>query len=154
MAEALGRMISTTLRFGNHLPARERAREIVDQLRSIGGGRTVGFGVNKVRSFPDAVAKALSLHFGFNGENHAESLSNLQAPLEAGNANNLQTGQAGAVMAAYSAPPQGEALLSDPTPAPADLINKAGDICPSCGASTLIYEEGCAKCHACGHSEC
>lgn len=139
MAEALGRMISTTLRFGNHLPARERAREIVEQLRNIGGGRSVGFGPNKVRSLPDAVAKALSLHFGFNGENHAESLSNLQA---------------GAVMAAYSAPPQGEALLSDPTPAPADFESKHADICPSCGASALVYEEGCAKCHVCGHSEC
>ena len=65
MAEALGRMISTTLRFGNHLPPRERAREIVDQLKGIGGSRSVGFGPNKIRSLPDAVAKALSLHFGF-----------------------------------------------------------------------------------------
>jgi ribonucleoside-diphosphate reductase alpha chain len=32
--------------------------------------------------------------------------------------------------------------------------NKVGDICPSCGAPALVYEEGCAKCHACGHSEC
>ena len=30
----------------------------------------------------------------------------------------------------------------------------AGDICPSCGSSALVYEEGCSKCHACGHSEC
>jgi ribonucleoside-diphosphate reductase alpha chain len=28
------------------------------------------------------------------------------------------------------------------------------DICPSCGAMALVYEEGCVKCHACGHSEC
>jgi ribonucleoside-diphosphate reductase alpha chain len=149
MAEALGRLISTNFRFGNHLPARERAREIVEQLRGIGGGRSVGFGPNKVRSLPDAVAKAISLHFGFNGVNHLEE----QASLEAGSATGLPTEQAGADMAAYSAPPQGVAQLSDPTPAPAGL-SKIGDICPSCGASALVYEEGCAKCHACGHSEC
>jgi len=67
MAEALGRLISTTLRFGNHLPAKERAKEIVDQLEGIGGAGSVGFGVNKVRSLPDAVAKAIGMHFGFIG---------------------------------------------------------------------------------------
>jgi ribonucleoside-diphosphate reductase alpha chain len=144
MAEALGRMISTTLRFGNHLPAMERAREIVEQLRNIGGGRSVGFGPNKVRSLPDAVAKAISLHFGFNGENHKLEV--------------------GAAVVANSAAPNGVALQSDQIVAPAEplsaawpdeaLVNKAGDICPSCGASALVYEEGCAKCHACGHSEC
>lgn len=66
MAEAIGRLISTTLRFGNHKPARDRAREIVDQLHGIGGGSAVGFGVNKVRSLPDAVAKAIAMHFGLN----------------------------------------------------------------------------------------
>lgn len=64
MAEALGRLISTTLRFGNHLPARERARGIMEQLQGIGGGKSVGFGINKVKSLPDAVAKALGMHFG------------------------------------------------------------------------------------------
>lgn len=127
MAEALGRLISTNFRFGNHLPARERAREIMEQLRGIGGGRSVGFGPNKIRSLPDAVAKAISMHFGFTSQTSHE--------------------QPGAILAAVTS-------VSDPTPAQADLINKAGDICPSCGASALVYEEGCAKCHACGHSEC
>lgn len=139
MAEALGRMISTTLRFGNHLPARERAREIMEQLRGIGGGRSVGFGANKIRSLPDAVAKALSLHFGF-GENV----------------------QAGAVMAAPAPHREtGVGLQIDPTPAPAESqtllekhLERVGDICPSCGSPALVYEEGCAKCYACGHSEC
>lgn len=135
MAEALGRMISTTLRFGNHLPARERAREIMEQLRGIGGGRSVGFGPNKVRSLPDAVAKAISMHFGFDA----------QAPLEAGQVGVL-TGQAGANVAAR--------VDLDPALAPADFVSKKADICPSCGAPALVYEEGCAKCHACGHSEC
>jgi ribonucleoside-diphosphate reductase alpha chain len=149
MAEALGRMISTTLRFGNHLPAMERAREIVDQLRNIGGGRSVGFGPNKIRSLPDAVAKALSLHFGFNGENHAELSLNKTA--EPNGETNLQAGT-GAV--AYSVASQNVAATTSSMTVPVEILNKAGDICPSCGASALVYEEGCTKCHACGHSEC
>ena len=120
MAEALGRLISTNFRFGNHLPAKERAREIMDQLQGIGGSRSVGFGINKVRSLPDAVAKAIGMHFGFTNHNH-------------------------------------EPLLESQTlqiPETVQMENKVGDICPSCGAPALVYEEGCAKCHACGHSEC
>jgi ribonucleoside-diphosphate reductase alpha chain len=129
LAEALGRMISTTLRFGNHLPAKERAREIMEQLRGIGGGRSVGFGPNKIRSLPDAVAKALSLHFGFGVEvpvkDHPEVVSESVSST---------------ILAAV--------------PTESNLNFKFGDICPSCGSSALVYEEGCAKCHVCGHSEC
>lgn len=67
MAEALGRLVSTNFRFGNHLPAKERAKEIMEQLEGIGGGRSVGFGPNRVRSLPDAIAKAIGIHFGFIG---------------------------------------------------------------------------------------
>ena len=28
------------------------------------------------------------------------------------------------------------------------------DICPSCGWAAFVHEEGCKKCHFCGHSEC
>ncbi len=129
MAEALGRLISTNFRFGNHLPAKERAREIMEQLRGIGGGRSVGFGPNKVRSLPDAVGRAIGMHFGFSSHT---------------------TEQAGASVVADVTSLSD--VLSDP--APASTLNKAADICPSCGASALVYEEGCAKCHACGHSEC
>jgi ribonucleoside-diphosphate reductase alpha chain len=29
-----------------------------------------------------------------------------------------------------------------------------GDLCPSCGQATFVAEEGCRRCHSCGHSEC
>ncbi|MGH2520625.1 MAG: hypothetical protein ACRDF8_12520, partial [Chloroflexota bacterium] len=29
-----------------------------------------------------------------------------------------------------------------------------GNVCSQCGCNTLVYEEGCRKCHACGYSEC
>jgi ribonucleoside-diphosphate reductase alpha chain len=117
MAEALGRMISTTLRFGNHKPPIDRAREIVEQLRGIGGGRSVGFGPNKIRSLPDAVAKAISLHFGFDNSNHAETVEVKEESQK-------------------------------------EETRVVGDICPSCGSPAMVFEEGCGKCHACGHSEC
>ena len=139
MAEALGRMISTTLRFGNHKPAIDRAREIMEQLRGIGGGRSVGFWANKIRSLPGAIAKAIALHFGFENGNHVET-------------NHLVNG-------VDSIPAQlPETVVEKQTMTlPLEQItavNKIGDICPSCGASALVYEEGCAKCHSCGHSEC
>ena len=81
MAEAIGRLISTTLRFGNHLPAKERAREIMDQLRGIGGGSAVGFGPNKIRSLPDAVAKAIGTHFGLIGYQAEQAPQAAQASL-------------------------------------------------------------------------
>jgi ribonucleoside-diphosphate reductase alpha chain len=31
---------------------------------------------------------------------------------------------------------------------------KATDICPDCQNFTLVFEEGCQKCHVCGFSEC
>ncbi|HJX59269.1 ribonucleoside-diphosphate reductase, adenosylcobalamin-dependent [Candidatus Woesebacteria bacterium RBG_19FT_COMBO_47_8] len=186
MAEALGRTISTALRFRGSLNPREKAKEIAHQLSGIGGRRSVGFGPNKIRSLPDAISVALSTHYGFriNGNGHSEATSHV----------------AGAVMAASSSAPAEQTLTgsSDPTMASAaydgaaeapnggytnghlangkthangvkavlDLettkssnlsfgIQEAtGDICPSCGASALVYEEGCSKCHACGHSEC
>jgi len=128
MAEALGRMISTTLRFGNHLPAKERAKELIDQLQGIGGGRSVGFGPNKVRSLPDAVAKAMAIHFGLIGSHGDDSLS-----------------------ARGELPSQQMPLVQAQMELP---VRKKADICPSCGEATLVFEEGCKKCHGCGYSEC
>ena len=160
MAEALGRTISTSLRLKGILSAKDRAYEIAKQLTGIGGRRSVGFGPNKIRSLPDAIAFAFAAHYGFklNGGNHAEAL--------------YSNGEAGAVMVASNTALNGQHPLSgdssDPVTAPAVknsqgegsldavgvFLERPGDICPSCGASALVYEEGCSKCHVCGHSEC
>jgi ribonucleoside-diphosphate reductase alpha chain len=34
------------------------------------------------------------------------------------------------------------------------LPMKLGDLCPECGAATLVNEEGCRKCYSCGFSQC
>ncbi len=126
MAEALGRLISTTLRFGNHLPAKQKIKEIMDQLHGIGGGSSIGFGVNKVRSLPDAIARALGMHFGligFQEENPNVKLSETNVF-------------------------QPELLQLEIKP------TRKADLCPGCGNVSLIFEEGCKKCYGCGYSQC
>lgn len=59
VSEALGRLISLVLRLPSPLDEQERLNEVIDQLAGIGGGRSLGFGANRVRSLPDAVAQVL-----------------------------------------------------------------------------------------------
>ena len=130
MAEALGRLISTTFRYGNHVSHKEHAKEIVDQLRGIGGGRSVGYGPNRIRSLPDAVAKALTLHFNLNAS-YASVVAE-SPPINGGN----------------------DPIVASDAPIQTAIPFKQGDICPGCGEATLVFEEGCKKCYSCGHSEC
>lgn len=58
-AEALGRSLSLMLRMPSPLTAEQRVDLLVRHLRGIGGSRDVGFGQNRVRSVPDAIARAL-----------------------------------------------------------------------------------------------
>lgn len=133
VAEALGRTVSTALRFRGALTPKERATEIAHQLSGIGGRRSVGFGASRIRSLPDAIAVALSHHLGIKANGHT-----LQTD------KHLTNGLAKVV----TEPEQSqESIFLQPQQSKAD-------ICPSCGASALVYEEGCSKCYVCGHSEC
>ena len=88
----------------------------------------MGFGGNRIRSLPDAVAKVLAMHYGLetNGKAKTKDLKLIsqqdQRPL-------LQ--------------PQEEMRMEGFL-----------DICPSCGEVSLVSQEGCKKCYSCGHSEC
>jgi ribonucleoside-diphosphate reductase alpha chain len=62
VSEALGRLISLTLRMPASLPPTERLRWVMDELAGIGGGRAMGFGANRVRSLPDGIAQVFSEH--------------------------------------------------------------------------------------------
>ena len=65
VTEALGRLISLILRLPSPLSGEaERLQEVVDQLSGIGGGRQLGFGRNRVRSLPDAIAQVLADYVG------------------------------------------------------------------------------------------
>lgn len=71
MAEALGRVCSLFLRYGDH---GNKVQLLVKHLKGIGGSGAVGFGPNRVESIADAVAKALEQHAGINAEHeHAAS---------------------------------------------------------------------------------
>jgi ribonucleoside-diphosphate reductase alpha chain len=57
VSEAIGRLISYILRLASPVAPRERLQEVCASLAGIGGGRSLGFGPNRVRSLPDGVAQ-------------------------------------------------------------------------------------------------
>ncbi len=151
MAEAMGRLISLVFRMASPIPALERAHKIAAELIGIGGARSLGFGENRVRSLPDAVAKVIDRHFGFftkhrldealatngHGVNHhpnGHTDGGAQAP-------NVEPAEK-----PLTVPPQ-QMLLTEKRMVTVDL-------CPSCGEASLVFEEGCKKCYSCGYSEC
>lgn len=159
MAEALGRMISLNLRLNGVLAPRERIRQVVSQLIGIGGARSVGFGENRMRSLPDAIAKILARHFGFRVNGIVEDKEEKTTHAN-GSRNGQQmelNGHAGASVSAQAqSGTNSDALaqLSLQEEARAQSATSLFDICPECGSGSLAYEEGCRKCYSCGYSEC
>jgi ribonucleoside-diphosphate reductase alpha chain len=172
MADALGRMISTNLRLAGGLSSRERMRKIVSQLAGIGGARSVGFGKDKVRSLPDAVAKILASHFGFavNGRVEDKKIE-ITASL---NGNGVTNGASNGASTNGASNGNGKEIKAD-KPEEVEKLQQLSmvgeaqgvvheekadsrtglyDICPECGAGSLAYEEGCRKCYSCGYAEC
>ncbi|MBI2460456.1 MAG: ribonucleoside reductase class II, partial [Candidatus Rokubacteria bacterium] len=64
VAEAIGRLISLTLRMPSPFSPTRRLEEIIGQLSGIGGGRPLGFGPQRVLSLPDGIARILAEHTG------------------------------------------------------------------------------------------
>lgn len=150
MADALGRTISTALRFRGALDAKDRAKEIAEQLSGIGGRTSVGFGPSKIRSLPDAVSVALSAHFGFN-QNHAGAKPDLA---EAAMMASGSTPLVGLTQSLSEGSTDLLAASAVSSSAPVEVGAQKVDLCPDCGEHSLVYEEGCAKCYSCGHAEC
>ncbi|MBI2034713.1 MAG: ribonucleoside-diphosphate reductase, adenosylcobalamin-dependent, partial [Candidatus Levybacteria bacterium] len=162
MAEALGRMISLNLRLSGGIEPRERIRQVVAQLAGIGGARSVGFGKERVRSLPDAVAKILAKHFSFkvngvvedskkiqtaaviNGEAHANGEIKKNGEVK-------EEDQKDMVMLQQLSLEGGAASVIETFPSGGTNLF---DICPECGVGGLAYEEGCRKCYSCGYAEC
>ncbi len=156
MADALGRMISILLRLNSQVPARERMRKIVSELSGLGGARSVGFGENKVRSLPDAVAKVLARYAGFRVNGVVEDKLN-GAANGVSNGSLKQNGQ----LSLNGSTGQNEVEEVKPVlqqlPLSTEVASSATnlfDICPECGSGSLAYEEGCQKCYGCGYSAC
>jgi ribonucleoside-diphosphate reductase alpha chain len=133
VSEAIGRLISYILRLSSPISPTERMREIVRQLLGIGGGRSLGFGPNRVRSLPDGIGQVLDLYL-------REKVGAVHSIEEKTNGN----GHSGHKI-------EEEASLELPS---APTTMKIGDLCPECGEAAVVNEEGCRKCYACGFSEC
>ena len=129
VSEAIGRLISYILRIVSPVMPSDRMKEIVRQLLGIGGGRSLGFGPNRVRSLPDGIGQVLDTYL------RDKSGIVTEAPTEKFNG-----GNGGHTIEA-------EMAANPPT-------QKIGDLCPECGEAAVVNEEGCRKCYACGYSEC
>lgn len=128
-SEAIGRLISYILRIASPVEPRKRLKTIVLQLGGIGGGRSLGFGPNRIRSLPDGIAKLLNEYlYSRNGDEDEASVQwQAQAP---------------------TLPLSG---LENPG---GERQRPIGELCVECGQATLVNEEGCRKCYTCGYSEC
>jgi ribonucleoside-diphosphate reductase alpha chain len=131
VSEAIGRLISYILRITSPIKPTDRMREIAHQLLGIGGGRSLGFGPNRVRSLPDGIGQVLDLYL--REKSGVPAVSD-----EKSNGN-------GGV---------GHKIEEEMESAQEFQKMKIGDLCPECGEAAVVNEEGCRKCYACGFSEC
>ena len=152
VSEAIGRLISYILRLASPIAPRDRLKEVLRQLSGIGGGRSLGFGPNRVRSLPDGVAHAVAEYLentflpahpagpgAAPAEAHGEAHSaEIHLPQGNGKHSSLATAQ----QPSLEPPPHEQPVL------------QIGDLCPECGQAAVVNEEGCRKCYACGYSEC
>src|SRR5213596_1579466 len=125
--EGIARLASLCLRSGVPVD------EIIDQLEGIRSPRIAVDHGERVYSIPDAIAKAIKRHIGMQK-------TGVQPPVETFD----ELG--GAV--------ETDVELEKESRDAAELLRKGlNPECPECGKS-LVFEEGCVKCHACGYSEC
>ena len=158
MAEALGRVISLNLRMVSPLTRKERMKLVFNELIGIGGSRSLGYGPNRVRSLPDALAKAVAQQFHFMVKNGNGKVENVTANGTNGSNGNGVSTEVKAALAESTEPATPDsplAVVSTQSSLPyTSAPSTSMDLCPSCGQVTLVHEEGCAKCYSCGHSEC
>lgn len=165
--EAVARLISLAFRCGID------PHEVADQLLGIGASRSIGFGPYRVRSVPDAIGQfveaflksqekgytladqqdtalgmgqpeLLAWNETHSSDGRSASADDANGALNAASARD-EGGAGGAVAAAED---QGRPLQT------AARNRTSFNLCPVCGMQTMIHMEGCAKCMACGHSEC
>lgn len=143
MGEAVGRLASIALQRGATLD------DLIDQLEGVGNDGML------MRSLPSAIAVALK----------ADKAEEARAALKFG-----EFARSVATFVAEDASGRYEGKVTDLTFMPTEedeqfaasvLLGETqmpraaiGDVCPECGGMSLIREEGCQKCHACGYAAC
>ncbi|EMA51192.1 adenosylcobalamin-dependent ribonucleoside-diphosphate reductase [Halococcus thailandensis] len=132
--EALAKVISTALRSG------VAPKEIVDELDGTRSPKVAWDKGEQIQSIPDAIGTAMRRYLDDEIEKTYPQQRNL------------------AEIADEGAEPEadgGVAAEPDATDDVQQLIdNGESPECPSCGAFTLYYSEGCKTCESCGWSEC
>jgi ribonucleoside-diphosphate reductase alpha chain len=142
VSEAIGRLISYVLRLASPIPPLERMAEVVRQLSGIGGGRSLGFGPNRVRSLPDGVGQVLDEYLtGRTTHRVDESGEKSESQL------NFGESIPDLLAATTNQDPQ-------PTVSARQMALRTSELCPECGEASMVNEEGCRKCYACSYSEC
>ena len=124
--EGLARLVSLCLRSG--IPV----DEVIDQLEGIRSPRVAYDHGEHILSIPDAIAKAVKRHIGAQP-------TGVQKPVEAFE-------ELGGIETDNEADKE---VRDDRAIVRAGLNPE----CPECGR-TLVFEEGCVRCHTCGYSEC
>jgi len=148
VSEAIGRLISYVLRLASPVAPRDRLKEVWRQLSGIGGGRSLGFGPNRVRSLPDGVAQALATYLDVTDPARQDAQEEEEHVEQEGNGfHHLSE-------SALSNAQHSELFLSGEQGHEQHSQFKIGDLCPECGQAAVVNEEGCRKCYACGYSEC
>jgi len=134
-AEAIGRLISLTLRLVPSSSAPDVVDQIIDQLSGIGGRGSLGMGPNRVRSLADAIAKVLQVERRIEQSGQEKSFGDGQTSF-------LPSGRKNPTNSNKREKAQEIQLVL------------GADLCPSCGNNSLIPGEGCMKCLLCGYSQC
>ena len=162
MAEALGRVCSLFLRYGDH---GEKVELLIKHLKGIGGTGAIGFGANRVESIADAVAKALEMHVShgpYDGHDPAPVAATL-ASREEPAASSAGWQQAASIPPGSSSSGEHDhtdhghaGVNSEQRHADSSHSSRATslDLCPSCGSASLLNVEGCKTCSNCGYSRC
>ena len=135
--EAICRMISLFLRSGGSL------KHVIDQLKDIGSSLSIPSKGGRIMSLGDGLAKALMRYqrakqrFGITDLLLGRAdLTELDQPhgFENRGGDNGGNGNGG----------NGSGTS----------LNHYKIKCPECSSGTLVFEEGCVKCHGCGYAQC
>lgn len=132
--EAICRMLSLWLRSNGSL---EKA---ISQFSGIGSSLSVPTKDGRIMSLADGLATALRRYLEAKQEHGLEALLLGRAGFDAPSASAAPTPQAAPRLA--------------PKPKTPRNVGSYKIKCPSCSSGNLAFQEGCAKCHSCGFSQC
>ncbi len=128
-SEALGRLVSYSLKLDSSVPRTERVREIIEQLEGIGGANSFGFGPNKILSVPDAVAKGMR-------EIYLTEDASLILEIKKEIVNSVND------------------KVVSPVSKSGQTPKRVGNLCKPCGNYSVVREDNCERCLNCGNSKC